>query len=647
MIERLRSASAVLAAAAALVMVPGAAVVHAVPDQPWLADSPTLALADLGLDPDLLLYGQVGTATLTVPVPAGMVPSTLNLTAQLPVNVRSATITVSQDNRVIAQADIPAQRGPVVIPLAGVQVVDNAISLLVRSYLLPLDGYCLDPTNPLRLTDVSLSYAGREQVPDVVADFLPPILRKLVIYTGRRPSQTEANAVVQLATAITSHYGKQNPTVEVAPLPAPAAQPPGSASPLERHIVVSEGPDAGVSLYPGGGMPALLVTGSAAELTNQARLLTSGLAKYALSSKAVVGPLDSAPQLPGNETTIRKLGQPGVNAVALNPQVGIALDQTRLGRAAHNIRVHLQGSYTPLPNSIGGQLVATIGGETIARWPADASGAIDRWVDIPDRLLQRYTTLAVQVSISGNTGRCGEFQPITLTIDGESAVRSEPAQPPVPVGFQSLPQALMPRVVIGIGDDRFADTVRAVQIMTGLQRLSALPIDTSVVPLAEAVASTNPAVLISPQGWTDSSVTLPVSAPDSVQMTVDVYDDGGKATTLTLEPALKFASLQVIFDGRRSMLVATSNGAPAQLDELLTWLNADERRWSTVDGVALVSIAGRPPVTVTAPQRTAEPASTNTSSGAVWWWVGGAMLVIVLALTVWLRIRERRRIKDG
>lgn len=647
MIERLRSASAVLAAAAALVMVPGAAVVHAVPDQPWLADSPTLALADLGLDPDLLLYGQVGTATLTVPVPAGMVPSTLNLTAQLPVNVRSATITVSQDNRVIAQADIPAQRGPVVIPLAGVQVVDNAISLLVRSYLLPLDGYCLDPTNPLRLTDVSLSYAGREQVPDVVADFLPPILRKLVIYTGRRPSQTEANAVVQLATAITSHYGKQNPTVEVAPLPAPAAQPPGSASPLERHIVVSEGPDAGVSLYPGGGMPALLLTGSAAELTNQARLLTSGLAKYALSSKAVVGPLDSAPQLPGNETTIRKLGQPGVNAVALNPQVGIALDQTRLGRAAHNIRVHLQGSYTPLPNSIGGQLVATIGGEAIARWPADASGAIDRWVDIPDRLLQRYTTLAVQVSISGNTGRCGEFQPITLTIDGESAVRSEPAQPPVPVGFQSLPQALMPRVVIGIGDDRFADTVRAVQIMTGLQRLSALPIDTSVVPLAEAVASTNPAVLISPQGWTDSSVTLPVSAPDSVQMTVDVYDDGGKATTLTLEPALKFASLQVIFDGRRSMLVATSNGAPAQLDELLTWLGADERRWSIVDGVALVSIAGRPPVTVTAPQRTAEPASTNTSSGAVWWWIGGAMLVFVLALTVWLRIRERRRIKDG
>ena len=228
-----------------------------------MADSPTLTLTDLGLDPDLLLYGQVGTATRVVPVPAGMMPSTLNLTAQLPVDVRSGTVTVSQESRVITQADIPAQRGPVVIPLAGVRVVDNAISLLVRSYLLPMDGYCLDPTNPLRLTDTSLTYAGQEQVPTVVAEFLPPILRKLVIYTGRQPSQTEANAVVQLAAAITAHYGKQNPTVEVAPLPAPAARPPGSAGPFERHIVVSEGPDAAVSLYPGGGMPALLIAGQA------------------------------------------------------------------------------------------------------------------------------------------------------------------------------------------------------------------------------------------------------------------------------------------------------------------------------------------------------------------------------------------------
>ena len=42
--------------------------------------------------------------------------------------------------------------------------------------------YCLDPTNPLRLTNVTVTYNGVEAVPTAVADFLPPILRRLTIY---------------------------------------------------------------------------------------------------------------------------------------------------------------------------------------------------------------------------------------------------------------------------------------------------------------------------------------------------------------------------------------------------------------------------------------------------------------------------------
>jgi hypothetical protein len=70
---------------------------------------------------------------------------------------------------------------------------------------------------------------------------------------------------------------------------------------------------------------------------------------------------------------------------------------------------HLIGSCTPLPNEIG-QVVASVGAQTIARWPRGPQS----WfaVDIPNAMLQRNTTLNVQVNISGNTG-CGEFQPIT------------------------------------------------------------------------------------------------------------------------------------------------------------------------------------------------------------------------------------------
>ncbi len=323
---------------------------------------------------------------LTVPVPAGMTPESLDVTVQLPVNVRSASVTVSQDNRVLAQVDLPPAGGPLVIPLDSVRVEGNSASLLVRSYLLPLEGYCLDPTNPLRLTNAAITYAGVERAAH---------------HGGRLPAAGVAqngDLRGQETIAVRVRRGGQARHVDHGLLRTTEPRdrrravgrpdrraPPGNAPPLERHIVISEGPDTGVSLYGPGPMPALLISGSANDLTNQTRLLTSSVDDFALSSKAVAGPLKSTPQLPGNETTIRKLGQPGVNATALNPQVYIGLDQTRLGRSVQGVRVHLMGSYTPLPNTIGGQLVATIDGETIDRWPAEDNGVVDRWVDVPDR----------------------------------------------------------------------------------------------------------------------------------------------------------------------------------------------------------------------------------------------------------------------
>src|SRR5207248_1341027 len=117
------------------------------------ADGIALDARSVGLDNNLALYGLQGTQSLTIPVPPGFVPSTLNALVELPVGVRAGTIAVSQDDRTLSRVSLPADfDAPVSIPLAGADVVDNAITLLVRSYLDPLDGYCLyDPTLPLRL----------------------------------------------------------------------------------------------------------------------------------------------------------------------------------------------------------------------------------------------------------------------------------------------------------------------------------------------------------------------------------------------------------------------------------------------------------------------------------------------------------------
>jgi hypothetical protein len=612
-----------------------------------IADATTLGLQAVGSNSTLSFYGAQGVESLVLPVPPGLLPAQLTAVVEIPVNLRAGMLTVSQDDRTISRVPLPVgDRVPVVIPLAGVNVVDNSATLVLRSYLVPLDGYCLDPTNPLRLTDATIGYDGAELPPATVAEFLPPILRKLTIVIPENPLIIESDAAVRLATAVVARYGKQNPEVAVEPLAEGQTEPPGPAASMERQIVIREGPETAVQLRGAGGVPSLLISGPPDQLINQTRLLGSDVSRLAVSSKAVVGPLKSTPQLAADMTTIRQLGQPGVNATALSPQVSIGLDQTRLGRPVRNVRVHLRGNYTPLPTSIGGSVVAAINGETIDQWPTDSVGAIDRWVDIPDRLLQRYTNLGVAINIAGNTGRCGEFQPITLTIDGESPVQSTRADPPVTGGFQSVPQALMPRVEVGIGDDAFADTQRAVSLLVGLQRLSALPIDTEVVPFQQALDSPNPAILIAADGWSDQRITLPVSAHESGELTVFGLDGTTDQTTLTLDPAQRLGSLQTVVDGHRTLLVATSNGAPEQLDALLAWLNADPIRWSRLAGNAVIAPPGRDPVTL-GTDNYAEPSGSEGNEGVPYWLIGAGIVAMVTVGTGLIWWRSRRKIPGG
>jgi hypothetical protein len=569
---------------------------------------------------------------------------------ELPPNVRGGNVTVSQDSRMVSRIDLPpVNQATISIPLAGAEVVGNAVTVMLRSQLLPPEGYCLVNTDsPMRLDNAVVAFTGREVPPRVVAEFLPPILQKLTLFVPGAPTVAESAAAVRLTTAVVARYGKQALDVDLAPLDGPASTPPEASQPLQRQIVIREGPDAGVSLQGSVDVPTLLITGSGNDLTNQVRLLTADLSRLALASKAVAGPLKSSAQLPGNRTTIRDLGQPGVNAVALKPQVAVALDQTRLGRPVHGVRVQLKGSYTPLPANVGGQVVASVGGQTIDRWPVESDGVIDRWIDVPDDLLQRYTNLGIAIDISGDTGSCGQFQPVTLTIDGATAVETSAANPPVPAGFQSMPQALMPRAAVGIGPDAFADTARAVNLMEGLQRLSALPLDTEVMPLQQAIDSGSPAVLIAADGWEDQRIQLPVGSGGDGALDVQPLGDDAAATTITLDPGQQFGSVQTVLNGSRSVLVATSNSAPAQLDSLLEWLDQDQRRWPRLSGTAVVSVPDQAPVVVNSATAADDSAPAVVEDASPRWWIAAAAVAVaVLVLGIGLLLLRRRRRTAG
>ncbi|MEM6105874.1 hypothetical protein AAHS21_06315 [Mycobacterium sp. 050272] len=596
-------------------------------------DAPTLPLSNLGAQSTIEFYPhrELSVTGLTFSVPAGLTPVSLNATLEIPVNLRFGNLTITQDDRTISRMELPTKdQTPMVIPLAGTKVTGNSVSLTLTATLLPLENYCWDPLTPIRLVNGSITFTGGEVAPKTIADFLPPVVRKLTIFVPPKPTQQESDAAVQLAAALEDRYGGQNPQVSVEALYDRGSTLVDPSLPLERQIIIKEGPDKGLALQGSTGVPSLVISGAGDELTNQTRLLTDPSLTFAQGPTAVAGPLPNKQKLAGDTTTLEKMNQTGLSAEDLWPDVSISLDQTRWGHSLEHVRVHVLGSHTPLPSNFGGEVIASVGGQTVNRWPAEANGTIDHWVDIPDRLLTRATSLSIKVHTTGDAGHCGEYLPITLKIDPKTEIQTSRADPPMPKGFPSIPQSLMtPRVQVGITDDAFNDTVRAVQIVVGLQQLSVVPLTTKVTSLKQAIDSHDPAVLISAGAWPVQTIPLPFNAENG-NITVEGLDSGGESVSLTLDPSIHFGSLQTTYDGHRSILIATSNAAPQQLDELLRWLAAEPGRWFGLDGREIIDVPGKEPITIANPPSDIAVQQPKHEDNYTWlWWIGGAWVLAV------------------
>jgi hypothetical protein len=601
-------------------------------------EAATMSLSDLGGSGTVafFLHRDNITTSMTFPVPPGLAPVALRATVEIPVRLRFGNLTVSQNGRTISRVSLPTQdQADIVIPLKDVEVSGGWVNLTLGLTAIPVDPYCWDDDAPLRLVDIAATFTGGVAVPTSVANFLPPVLRKVTIGMPPKPSPAESDAAVQVAAAIATHNG-QSPVVVVVPLPAGKTALDAPAAPLERQIVVKEGGEKGLSLQ-GSGVPSLLISGAGKDLADQARLLSSASLPFATSAKAVADDLPEQELLSDNTTVADVTRSGDLTNNALWPRVGIDLDQTRFGHPLAGFRVHLLGSHTPMPRDFGGEVTVSIGDKVIDRWAATPDGVIDRTVTVPDKLLKRFVTLEVAVHTTGDPGHCGDYLPVALRIDGESTIQARPANPPVPQGIQGFPQALMPTVQFGIGPDTFGDTVRAAQIAVGLQRMSGIPLTTEVATLREAIGSGGSAVLISPDGFDDPSVTLPFNT-EGGKLTVQGVDPQGQSASLTLDPEVKFGSLQTVFDGQRSLLIASSNGAPGQLDSLLNWLTS---RWGGLNGRAVVSVPGAEPLTIANPP-VIESAEAAPQQSNVFWWVAGGVAAIAAVGAALILLRARR-----
>ncbi|MEV6275166.1 hypothetical protein [Nocardia sp. NPDC051832] len=559
------------------------------------ADEVSLTLPALGMGSSLAFPGPQHEVSLTVPVLPGLAPTALVASVQLPPFIARGTLEATVGERLLSRVELPLQRDAAVrIPLAGAEIENNAIAVRLRSALVPETGTCVTDWlgRPLTLSNPAVVYSGREVQPTTVADFLPPVLDRLTVYVPERLSEVESAAALALSSAVVARYGAQPVTVDLRAVAPGAPVPDHAPGFLERQIAIVESNDTGLRMSGGASAPLLTLSGSRATLPDQMRLLTSDLAQIAISSGAVAVALPAAPQLAPEASTLQELGETQLSATSFGTvSVDIGVDQTRLGRPTRNLRIRLLGNYTPLPQTMNGQLTVTAGGKQIDSWAVEASGRIERVLTIPDSVLSRYTSLTVALHQSGLTHGCGLEQPITLTIDPASGITGTAARPPVPAGFQSLPQALLPNVQIGLRTPGFDDTKRAVRILVGLQRLTAVPLRPELAPFDKAAQGRLPAILVAADGAVPPSITLPLSASGDT-VTVHAADTGAE---LRIDPMLPHSSLQTARIDGRTVLVAASTGTPEQLDGLLDWLEADGRRWARLTGTVLYQAGDREP----------------------------------------------------
>lgn len=612
--------------------------------------SSTFDATALGFGESLDFRGHTDTITLTLPVPDGLRPDALDTTAQLPVDIARGWIDVESEGRLISRLDLPPNESavPLSIPLADATVDDGAAVVTVRLHLDAVDNICPETWTwrSVQLRNSAIRYSGTPTPPALIADFLPPILDRLDLYLTGNPTDTESTVALDLTAAVTARYHGTGTRVVVQELPENGI-PPAADTPFVRQIVIDETGDPGALLgnIPDG-PPALYLTGNSDTLLDQARIVTSELSGLAVATDAAAAFPNRPARLSPDTETLDELRIGTLEDSALGgAEVHLYLDQTRFGRPVEGLRVDLSGAYTPLPETEGGLITVRAGDTVLDSWAADGSGIIDRVVDVPDSALRRVTDLSVSLRTTGAQQACGLQQPVTVRIDGDTRISSTLADRPVPPGFESLPQSLMPHVDVAATDSDLDATARAVDIIAGLQSLTAVQLEPQWVPLEDAVESNTPTVLVAPDGQVPDSLDLPLVRTEDRRF--DITGEDGNTASLTFGTEVDFASLQVMRDNDRALLVAMSTAVPAELDRTLTWLAAEPGRWAQLDGNVLFTAPERDPVTLSDPAgETDAVAADSDDNGTVTAIVVAAAVLAVIAAVgagVWAMMLRRRR----
>lgn len=613
--------------------------------RPATASAQTVISATaIGMSDELAFRDRTDEVAVPVPVPAGLTPRTLVGTIQTPVGLGLGQLEAWSGDLLLARIPVDGAEEfvRVEVPLDRARVRDQVADVTLRTVLDSDGGACPDwSERSLELRDGEVRYDGEPETPRALSDFVPPVLDRLEIYLADQPTPVEAEAAAELATAASARFGRRGLKVEVLPASAPRAT---SASPFTRRVEIREGGDARIDLVDAP-VPTVVISGDATSLVQQSRSVTTDLGELAVTDAVTVDAQLPVPRALMTEATLDQLGTGSITARAPGTvQASFGLDQTRLATVTGDVTVDLRGTYSPPPAGGSGLVVVEAGGTVLDSWVADQSGVLDRTVTVPAQLLGRYTDIDVSLQTAGEGAACGVALPLTMLVSGDTRVRITEPTSPAPRGFESVPQALMPRVQLATGTNSLADVGRAVTILSELQRLSELPLRSEWVSVDDLLDSGAPGILVTSDRVPDGlSLPLAITGGRTMQVIARGQDE---PSTVRFYEDIDFASLQVVEDEDRAIVVASTSSGSAELDRTLDWLGSDPDRWNGLRGNVLFTAPGREPAALSTTEALVNSTAESTSSRDVRLalTVGAVAAVAGLALAgiVWLVTRRGR-----
>jgi len=629
-----------------------AGMAHAQPDDaagPPTASNVTLDWQALGLEPEMVLGPNTST-NFTVPVPSGLAPIRLQGMIHVPMSIDAGLLEISDgDGKFLAAVGLPPASAPPVTPfdvdISAARLRNSTIDLSFT--VRPLDDtaqFC-GPLQQVSLSDLATVFTGSESPATTIANFFPPVLKKVTIYTPTDANTDEEQSALLLVATLARLYNAQPISITVADQARGATPPPAAAAQLTRAVVVEARGPVGLTVENAGSPDAYLrVSGSGGELSAQVSLLVNQLQTLAQTPASRIDQAGSDAPLSGDTLTFSQLNVSGKTNVLRTSNLTVGIERSALGTGrVDGVQVHLLADYTPIPREDAASVVIRSNGIVVYRAALDNNGVLDATFDLERPTFGQGINLDFTLTYTPREA-CGPLTaPVSFQVDPRSTLTMRRGGPPLE-GFGSVPSEFSPGFMValdGSGPNQLAYAARAV---AAIARLTSSQLTPQVVDLNTAAdADTGALIVASSKAIGQTNLNPPVGGDGTA---VDI----GLATELRANINDGLGSIQAFADRprNRSVVLVTTTDAWSLVDPLFNYIDGLDGGWSALTGDVLAAGEGGVPTNVAVrdsgnkfepPARSALPRSLSQ-----WIPIGvGAAVVVAIAVIAAILWSRRRR----